>query len=120
MNRSPDFELFERCNRTELLQILTRLGIPAPPSTPKERLIAVLLGEEEPDPEWQNVMNSWRHGIMGFLLDHWEIARSQLECPAKSGDPRACFGCIDAQVLSCLVENEAEEQYIQLRRKNEP
>lgn len=120
MSPSPDFDLFDRCNRTELLQILKRLGLSVPPHTPKDTLIRVLLGEEEPDPNWLNVMDTWRHGLMGFVLDHWEVVRSQLECPAKSGDPRACFGCVDAQVISCLVDNEHEERFIQLRRKNEP
>lgn len=120
MTPSVDFDLFDRCNRTELLQILKRLGIPAPPDTPKETLIGVLLGEVEPDPEWRNVMDSWRHGLMGFLLDHWEVVRSQLTCPARTGDPRACFQCEDGQVISCIVDNKQEEQLIHLRRKNEP
>lgn len=120
MSRSPDFELFDRCNTTELLQVLKRLGFSIPPSTPKEVLIGTLLGEIEPDPEWLNVMDSWRHGIMAFLLDHWEVVRSQLECPAKTGDPRSCFNCVDAQVVSCLVDNVREEHFIQLKRKNEP
>lgn len=120
MNRSPDYEMFDRCNQTELLQILKRLGISVPPAVPKETLIRVLLGEEEPDANWANVMDSWRHGIMGFLLDHWEVVRSQLECPAKSGDPRSCFQCIDAQVISCITQNPNDENLIQLKRKNEP
>lgn len=120
MSRSPDYELFDRCNHTELLQILKRLGVAAPAGTSKETLIKVLLGEEEPDAAWANVMDSWRHGIMGFLLNHWEVVRSQLECPAKSGDPRSCFNCVDAQVISCIVQNPQDEQLIQLRRKNEP
>lgn len=120
MSPSPDFDLFDRCNQTELLQILKRLGLSVPPATPKELLIQVLLGEVEPDPNWLNVMDSWRHGLMGFLLDHWEVVRSQLECPAKTGDPRACFQCVDARVIACLVDNQHEEQLIQLKRKYEP
>ncbi len=119
MSRSPDYELFDRCNRTELLQVLKRLGLEAPPALPKETLIGLLLGEVEPDPSWKNIMNSWRHGIMGFLLDHWEVVRSQLDCPARSGDPRACFNCIDAQVISCLTQNPSDEPLIRLKRKNE-
>lgn len=120
MSPSPDYELLDRCNETELLQILKRLGIAVPVGLPKETLINVLLGEEEPDAAWANVMDSWRHGIMGFLLDHWEVVRSQLECPAKSGDPRSCFNCIDAQVISCITQNPGDEHLIQLKRKNEP
>ena len=120
MSPSPDYELFDRCNKTELLQILRRLGIAVPATVSKENLIQVLLGEEEADPAWVNVMDSWRHGIMGFLLDHWDVVRSQLTCPAKSGDPRACFNCVDAQVISCLTQNPGDEKLIQLKRKFEP
>lgn len=122
MNPSPDFELFARCNHTELFQICRRLGLPVSPQLSKETLIKLLLGEEEPHPEWENVMDGWREALMAFVLDHWEVIRSQLECPAKSGDPRACFNCEDAQVIHCLVDNEHEEpqirkKLIQLKRK---
>lgn len=120
MSHSPDFELFDRCNHTELFQVCRRLGLPVAPSIDKETMIRLLLGEEEPNPEWRNAMDSWRHGLMGFLLDNWNNVRSQLQCPAKSGDPRACFNCVDAQVVSCIVDNPDNEQLIQLKRKNEP
>jgi hypothetical protein len=87
------------------------------PSEPRENLIAYLLGEAELPP-CTHVVDSWRHGIMGFLLDHWQTVRSQLSCPAKSGDPRACFTCIDAQVIACVAGNPDSEELIQLRRKN--
>lgn len=119
MSHSSDFDLFSACNRTELLQLCARAGIGASPATPKERLIAYLLGEEEPPQGNQNDINSWRHGIMSFLLDHWTVVRAQLDCPAKSQDPRSCFKCIDQQVISCLVENPGNEPLIQLKRKNE-
>jgi hypothetical protein len=57
---------------------------------------------------------------MGFLLDHWTVVRSTLECPAKTGDPLACFNCVDAQVISCLVQNPDDEHLIHLKRKDTP
>jgi len=92
------------------------MGFNVPP-LPKEKLIAIILGEEEPPPNAANPVDPWRHGIMGFLLDNWEVVRSQLDCPAKSGDPNSCFSCIDSQVISCLVQNPENEHLIQLRRK---
>ncbi len=80
-------------------------------------MIAYLLGEEEPTPI-ENVFDSWRHGIMGFLIDHWQVVETQLTCPAKSKDPRACFECVDAQVVSCVVQqSEHDQQLIELKRK---
>jgi len=112
-------QLFEDCNHTELLQICRRVGLHISPSTPKEKMIAYLLGEEEPPIE-DNVVDSWRHGLMGFVLDHWQTIRSQLACPAKTQDPRACFTCCDTQVIACVVGNPENEELINLKRKNEP
>jgi hypothetical protein len=115
MSRSPASE-FDACNHTELLQLCVRAGLQVPPATPKEMLIAYLTGEEAPPAEKNNV-DTWRHGIMGFLLDHWAAVRPQLSCPAKSGDPRSCFNCEDPQVISCLVDNPDDEHLIHLKRK---
>lgn len=109
---------FADCNHTELYQICRRLGLRIAPNTDKEKMIAYLMGEEEPPP-CDHPVDSWRHGLMGFLLDHWQTVRSQLTCPAKSGDPRACFNCLDAQVITCIADNPENEDLIQLKRKNE-
>lgn len=119
MPHSTAGELFADCNHTELYQICRRQGMRVAPSEPREKLIAYLLGEEEPPPV-DHVVDSWRHGIMGFLLDHWQTVRSQLSCPAKNGDPRACFTCTDSQVIACVASNPDNEELIQLKRKNEP
>lgn len=113
-------EVLERCNHTELYQLCREQDIRAAPSSTRDQLISYLAGEAEPPATEYNEIDSWRHGIMGFLLDHWEVVRSQLECPAQSGDPRACFGCVDAMVLSCVTDNEQNEMLIQLKRRREP
>jgi hypothetical protein len=113
-------ELLERCNHTELYQLCREHDIKAAPSADNATLISYLLGEAEPPEGMINEVDSWRYGIMGFLLDHWDIVRSQLECPAQSGDPRACFNCVDAMVLSCLTDNEHNEPLIQLKRRRDP
>lgn len=73
---------------------------------------------------------------MVFVNDFYEKLQSQLTCPARNPDPnfvpvnpdadppevaprdpRACYQCVDTQVLACLVRNEAVLNYIQLRKK---
>jgi len=108
---------FEALNHSELYQMCRDAQINAHPATPRETLIQLLLGELEPPPNAPHPIDGWRHGIMGFLLEHWRAIESQLTCPAKSKDPRACFGCVDTQVISCLVTNEADLYRIRLHRK---
>jgi len=113
MEYSSASELFAHCNHTELYQICRRLGLQIPPATPREELIAYLTGDKEVPEGAHNEIDFWRLAIMSFLLDHWQVVRSQLECPAKSGDERACFNCQDAQVISCIVQNPSEENLLQ-------
>lgn len=108
--------IFDRFNDTELYQTAREAGLIVLPSEPREKLIVYLLGEEEPPKIEQNI-DMWRNGIMGFLIEHWKQVETQLTCPAKSGDPLACFGCIDTQVISCLVSNEADLYQIRRHRK---
>lgn len=80
-------------------------------------MILLLEGQIEPAPI-ENPFDEWRDAIMRFLLDHWPVVASQLTCPAKSGDPKACYQCVDAQVLSCVVQqSEPDQRLIELRRK---
>jgi hypothetical protein len=121
---SSTSELFDDCNHTELYQLCRRLGINVSPATPKEQLRAYLLGEQEPPESTTHSIDVWRNAIMEFLSDHWQVVRAQITCPAKNlkdelepGEKRACFNCIDVQVLSCVVQNPENEYAIQLRRK---
>lgn len=107
----------EACNNTELYQICRRLGFPVTPQTPRAQRIAWIMAEEEPKTKEMNEIDLWRDGLMRFLLDCWTTVEAQLTCPAKSGDPKACYQCVDAQVMFCIVDNEHVENLIQLRRK---
>lgn len=108
--------MFEECNRTELYQLCLRAGIRASPQTPKAEMIQLLAGEKEtfsPNP-----LDPWRDAIMSLLLAHWDIISAQLDCPAKSGDPKACYQCVDAQVISCIVsQSNADQKLLELRKK---
>lgn len=111
--------LFEACNDTELYQLARRAGLTVLPNLPREQLVKCLLGEESPPPV-RHEIDEWRMALMGFVLDYWRVIESQLTCPAKSGDPRACFGCVDAQVVSCVTRSGAHLPLIQVHKKPIP
>jgi len=115
---SPDSDLFASFNETELYQMARKAGLPVLPSMPKEQFIRLLLGEEEPQAVTHE-LDRWRHGIMGFLIEHWRVMETQLTCPAKSKDPKACFQCVDAQVVTCLVQNENDIALIRRHKKDD-
>lgn len=112
-----DLELFAPYNRTELIQACQEVGISVSPAASREELTGLLTGSiVAADP---SSLDAWRHGIMGFVLDHWETLSTQLTCPAKTKDPRACFGCIDTQVVSCLNSNDQYINEIARHRREE-
>ncbi len=88
-------------NHTELRQRCQALGLHTHPSATKEELERTLLAEQPPQ---RDPVNNIRDGIMRYLLKHWSVVRGQLSCPAKSGDPHACYGCPDSQVAYCVVQ----------------
>lgn len=110
---TSDSDLLSRCNRTELYQVCRRQGIKVSPATSKEQMIGLILGEIE-ETDTINEADLWRDDLMGFLLDHWQVVRGQLKCPARSGDPKSCYQCPDAQVISCLAQNR--ELLVKIRR----
>lgn len=113
-----DHDLFAPFNDTEIYQMARSAGLPVLPSMPKQHVIQLLLGEVEAEPVVHE-LDRWRHGIMGFVIEHWRALETQLDCPAKSKDPKACFQCVDAQVVTCLVTNENDIALIRLRKKDD-
>lgn len=106
---------WEACNHTELYQACRQAGLGALPTDPKPKLIAMLEGVGgEPI---THPLDLWRDAIMAFVIDYWPKLQSQVTCPAKTRDPKACYGCIDQQVVACLTKNGPLESYIQLRKK---
>jgi hypothetical protein len=107
----------EACNHTELYQLCQRVELKPSPGQTREELIAMLTGEldyNEPHP-----IDPWRHGLAGFVLDHWKTLQNQITCPLQSKDPRSCFGCLDTQVIACVSSNPDNEVQIIKHRKNE-
>ncbi len=115
---------FEAYNHTELYQVCTDAGILVRPNEPREAMIAYLEGWEEPPPmaEADNVFHNWRYGIIGFVSEYWKKLETQLMCPARmlkhptNPNPKPCFGCLDTQVMYCLVNNSANEKFIEVHR----
>lgn len=106
-------EVLAECNHTELHQACIAQGYSISPFATRAELIALLLEGKELPPN-EN-MDSWRHSIMGFLLENWKAAQLSLTCPASSGDPLSCFQCVDIMVVSCFANKN--EQLISIRRK---
>lgn len=115
---------FEAYNHTELYQTCIGAGILVRPNESREVMISLLEGEQEPPEmtEGDHVFHNWRHGIINFLLDRWRAVETQIMCPARqlkdpvNPNPRPCFGCLDAQVIHCLVDNPANVNLIAAHR----
>lgn len=112
------YELFSRCNHTELYQIARRNGFVVLPSLTRDELIRVIIYENEP-PRTEHTIDEWRRAVMRFIIDHRKVLETQITCPAKSFQEDACFGCVDAQVISCVTSNGPENyKLIKLRRRH--
>ena len=114
----PDYgEVFCKCNHTELMQVARRAGHNVLPTFTREQLIQIIVLEAEGTQE-PNEVDDIRLAIMQFLIDHRLKLETQITCPAKSFEPTACFGCVDAQVVHCYTSNGANsQQLITLHRK---
>lgn len=115
---------FEAYNHTELYQSCINAGILVRPNESREEMISYLEGEAEPPPvtDADHVFNTWRHGIIGFINEYWRRLETQLTCPARAmkhpthPNPKPCFGCLDAQVVHCLVSNLENAKLIEAHR----
>lgn len=106
------------CNHTELYQLCNEIGLNPNPAMSKHELIGLILGTRIPETA-PNPVNEWRDGIMTFLLNHWRKVSGQLMCPAKTGDKKACYQCLDAQVFQCMSANSnAERNVLEIVKKN--
>lgn len=108
------YQLCAALNRTELLQLVRRLGYDIHPGCPDDVLLTVLLDREPPEKFGilGNPIDAWRWGLINFISEHWQKLRPQLTCPAKdlkTTNPEPCFGCTDLQVITCIVQ--AGEKY---------
>lgn len=107
-------------NRTELYQLCRKAGFNVHPGTDKQYLIGYLLGSYEPPPlnDATHPVDRWRRGLISFVLDFWDRIHAQLKCPARNlnhpdetkRNTRPCYGCLDQQVMTCVVHNARNEE----------
>lgn len=109
------------CNYTELYQICVRAGVPVTPNLSRNEFIALLLSEEKEPKPILNPMDSWRLGLLGFIKENWKVLQNQVTCPLKAPNgtfnETACFGCIDTRVITCIVNNQNNEQLIRKHKR---
>lgn len=108
-------EALARCNRTELYQLCKQAGYTPATGATRDELIDQLSGRIDL-PTKTTEIDRWRQGLKGFVEQHWSILQPQLTCPIRK-DINACNGCLDTQVVACVVEQRECESLIQLHRK---
>lgn len=116
--------VFDGYNHTELYQTCLAAGILIRPNEARDAMISYLEGLAPPPDisEVDHVFHGWRHGIIGFLTEHWRKIETQIVCPARAlkdpvnPNPRPCFGCLDVQVALCVVQNYKNESLIDEHR----
>ena len=103
-------ELYQRCNRTELLQRCALAGLKVRPNEATESLLSYLVELEDP-PTYrpgEYSIDTWRDALILFFLDCWKMIRTQITCPARylkdpiNPKPKPCYGCTDMQVIHCV------------------
>jgi hypothetical protein len=109
------FEGLSRCNRTELYQLCKQAGLNPYPNAQRQDLMALFVGQTE-IPKETHEIDTWRRGLKGFVTERWATLQPQLTCPIRA-DINACTQCLDAQVVTCVVEQKKIEPLIQLHRK---
>jgi hypothetical protein len=116
------FEIYRECNRTELYQLCKDLGLTVPPHASREELMYMhLCGTSELEPGMlSNIFDEWRRALAAFVLEHWSRLQNQITCPLQSKDPMSCFGCLDTQVVACIVANPSNEFQIERYLKQCP
>jgi hypothetical protein len=111
------YALFDRLNHTELYQLARSAGHVVMPNLARDALIRIIIHDREAPAIDEHTFDEWRLAIMRFIIDHRRVLETQITCPARTFQPDACFGCIDTQVVSCLVGNSSNLPLIQLHRK---
>lgn len=99
--------ILDRMNMTELVELAKETNPEAHRGLSREVLHQIITNAPEDGPTLpEKQVNKYRLKIMTFVLDHWKQIKPMLTCPAKSGDPRACFNCTDTQVVECVTMNK--------------
>ena len=78
-----------------------------------EELLSCSGGQEMP--ERAHPADRYRLALIGFVSANWERIQTQITCPMRHlpTNPRPCFGCTDARVFACLIDNRANAEKIE-------
>lgn len=90
-------------NRTELALMAREFNHEAHRWLPYDVLVHIIEdhGTELP----RRFVNKKRLEVMRHINDNWATVNALVNCPAKTRDPRACYGCSDNQIACCTLEN---------------
>lgn len=98
--------ILSQMNMTELVELAQETHPEAHRGLSREVLEAIITNTPETGPTLpEKKVNRHRLRIMNFVQEHWEQVKPMLTCPARTGDPRACFNCTDVQVVECVTTN---------------
>jgi hypothetical protein len=103
-SRPPSTVDPEQLNHSELVELARLCDSSAHRGLSREQLLAVACLSAPPLP--LRTIDKKRLQILRFIDTHWEQVSYQINCPAKSRDPRACFTCSDLQATACATDNK--------------
>ena len=92
-----------RLNATELALVAKEFNPEAQRWLPFEVLVTII--EDEGPHLPQRFIHKRRLAVMQHINEHWEGMDALINCPAKTRDPLACFGCSDVQAACCSIDN---------------
>lgn len=92
------------CNTSELVLLAQDNDPEAHRGLDRETLKELILSED-PLSLPEREVNKVRLKIMQYVRDHWIQVQPLLTCPARSGQPDACFVCPDIQAVECATKN---------------
>lgn len=97
-------DTLKSCNKTELLTIAYAQGLPRlRKSLPKERLLAIVTGEEDPTEDDLPGSAESRRRLEDFIAKHIDRVRNQL--PGCNGRCTT-FHCTDIRHALCFAPNK--------------
>lgn len=102
MDEQPVFNP-KRLNLTELVQLAMQAHPEVHRLLPRALLERIALGEDVELPQY--AINKTRLKIMSYINENYSQVEYQINCPARSRDPYACFSCSDLQVACCTLSN---------------
>jgi hypothetical protein len=97
---------FDKLNQSELVELALEVFSGAHRGLLRTELVRIITNGESDLPETRGV-DRVRLEIMRYVDANYEQVKPLLSCPARSRDIRACFQCLDYQVLECALKSEA-------------